>query len=110
MQRNTIVDRRPSRAVVWFVKVVATLGGFAWFGFLSLWMEYAYTRPTSRQPALGRLYALETHGHVVYLTHNEVTFFHGLGEIGMGLLLVATVVGLVAKRRSSRRDQAVLPG
>lgn len=94
--------------VVWFVKVVAALGFFAWFSFLSLWTEYAYTRPTSMQP--DRQYALDTHGHVVYLTHNEVAFFHTLGEAAAGLMIVALVVGLIAKRQSRSSSSAALPG
>ncbi len=103
-QRNTVAAREPSRTVVWFVRVAGTVGFLVWFSFRSLWMEYAYTRPTSMQPTLGRQYELDTHGHVVYLTHNEVLILHTLGESGMGFMIVAALVGLAAKHRLRRRD------
>ena len=79
-------------------------GFLVWFSFCSLWMEYAYTRPTSMLPTLGRQDELDTHGHVVYLTHNEVLILHTLGESGMGFMIVAALVGLAAKHRLRRRD------
>jgi hypothetical protein len=36
-----------------------------------LWYDYAYTRPRVSQPDQGRVYALNTHGLIVYLTKEE---------------------------------------
>ena len=82
-----------------FGRVVASLAAVAWFGYLGLQLQYAFTRPTSMQPGLGRLYALETHGSVVYLTHNEVFLLHTLGETAGGLVVAVIVLGLIIKRR-----------
>jgi hypothetical protein len=104
MARTTALTRERAKPVVWFVRVVAAVGFLVWFFFLALRTGYDYARPTSMQPSLGRQYALETHGHTVYLTHNEVFTLHTLGEVGMGLIIVAAVVGLVSKRRLRSRD------
>src|SRR5438132_1492508 len=36
-----------------------------------VWYDYAYTRPRVPRPDQGRIYALNTHGLVVYLTKEE---------------------------------------
>jgi hypothetical protein len=104
MVRTTALTREPARPVVWFVRVAAGVGFLVWFFYLALWTGYDYTRPTVMQPSLGRQYALETHGHTVYLTHHEVFTLHTLGEVGMGLVIVAAVVGLISKRRLRSGD------
>jgi hypothetical protein len=88
-----------SKTLTRFARVVVSLGAAAWFGYLGLQLQYDFTRPTSMQSGLGRLYTLETHGHIVYLTHSEVVRLHALGETAVGLALVGIVLGLVAKRR-----------
>lgn len=54
---------------------MATATGFAMFvsGFshVYLWLQYAHTRPRFVQPDHGRVYALNTHGLIVYLTKDE---------------------------------------
>ena len=58
-----------------FWKRMATAAGSAMlvaclsYGYL--WYQYAYTRPTFAQPDQGRIYALNTHGFIVYLTKDE---------------------------------------
>ena len=54
---------------------MATAAGFAMFvvGFshLYLWFQYVHTRPRFVQPEQGRVYALNNHGLIVYLTKDE---------------------------------------
>ena len=42
-----------------------------WLSYADLWDHYAHTRPRLAQPDQGRVYALNTHGLIVYLTKDE---------------------------------------
>ena len=54
---------------------MAIASGFAMFvvglSHVYLWLQYAHTRPKFAQPDQGRVYALNTHGLIVYLTKDE---------------------------------------
>jgi len=54
-----------------FKVVSAILGLGSWTASFVLWYHYAFTRPAVRQPGAGRVYPLDTHGTVVYLTSHE---------------------------------------
>jgi hypothetical protein len=96
--RSMVEPKDPSRIIAGFVKVVGNLAAMAWFTFLGVSLQYAYTRPTSEQPSLGRLYPLNIHGHVAYLTHHEILNLYILGGTGAALVLIAIAVALVAKK------------
>ena len=66
-----------------------TRGGIAvWFLALPLAMYLDGTRPTTADPLLGRIYELNNHGHVVYLTLREKTLFFAVMFGGLGMALV----------------------
>jgi len=67
-----------------------------WISALALWNAYAASRPEQPRPELGRIYELDTHGHVVYMTFKEGLLLYGLMAIGFGGL-VSTIV---ASRRT----------
>jgi hypothetical protein len=76
-----------------------------WVGFLCLWIHYGFTRPTSKQPTQGRLYALNTHGRIAYLTSHEMHNLYVLGGTSIGLLIVVTPIALIIKRRERPQNQ-----
>jgi hypothetical protein len=61
-----------------------------WFGAFGLWFQYDGTRPTTPQIESGRVYALNTHSHIVYLTMAECVRLYGLMAIGCATLLAET--------------------
>jgi hypothetical protein len=78
-----------------------------WLGILSLliwcasfylWYQYAFTRPTVAQPSIGRIYGLNTHGSVVYLTSAERLRLFGLQAIAAALMIVALLVQFKGRR------------
>jgi hypothetical protein len=85
-----------------FVKVMSRVGVLAWFSFLCLHLYYGFSRPTAQQPDAGRLYRLDTHGRVAYLTLPEINNLHHLRDAAFGLVLVACTVALVIKLRERR--------
>ena len=88
-----------ARMVTLFAKIIIRVGVLAWFSFLGLYLYYGFSRPTSEQPESGRLYVLNTHGHVAYLTRQEITNLHLLQGVGVGLFLVAGAMALIIKLR-----------
>lgn len=90
---------RPLRVMIAFVKVTGILGAFGWFSSIGLGVHYAYTRPTSENPSIGRIYSFDMHGYVVYLTRLEMMRLHFLMWTGVVLLLAAAFMGLIAKKR-----------
>ena len=88
-----------------FAKITSRVGVFAWFSYLCLTLYYAFSRPATQQPDAGRLYRLETHGRIAYLTHGESANLHLLLISAIGLILVACVMVLVIKLRERRNAQ-----
>ncbi len=93
------------RTMIVFVKVVGWLGVMAWVGFIGLSVHYNYTRPTSPQPSQERIYSLNEHGHIAYLTHSEQQNLNLLFWSAVVLIAAAFVVGTIAKRRQRRLQQ-----
>ncbi len=94
-----------TRRITLFAKVIIRVGFFAWVSFACLWLYYGFSRPTSEQPEVGRLHRLDTHGHVAYLTHREMTNLHVLRGTAIGLFLIAGAMALVIKMRQRRNAQ-----
>jgi hypothetical protein len=92
---------------VLLAKILIRVGVFAWFGFLALYTYYGFSRPVSKQTDSGRLYVLDTHGHVAYLTLAEVHNLHHLRDAATGLVVAAVTMALVIKigeRRNPPRE------
>lgn len=89
-----------------FGRVVVSLAVMAWIGFLGLWLRYSDTRPTLELPAQGRLYPLNTHGHIVYLTRHELQIWRLLGVGAVVLVVVAGAIQFMAKKRQRRQERS----
>lgn len=88
-----------SKAVI-VAKIVIRVGIFAWVCYGCLWLYYGFSRPTLAQPEASRLYALDTHGHVAYLTAREMANLHLLLETSGGLTAIAIGIAIFAKSRT----------
>lgn len=53
------------------VVTLLVIGAVAWISSLFLFCSYHGTRPKSEQREMGRIYASNNHGSVVYLTKDE---------------------------------------
>jgi hypothetical protein len=84
----------------------ALAAGIAWlilfFSAIALWIYYDGTRPTTPDPAVGRIYPLNTHGSIVYLLYEERVRLYGL--IGAALIAGVVMIGIdMLKGRFLRR-------
>jgi hypothetical protein len=78
----------------------AILGALLWGCFIELYIYFDYTRPHVVDAAAGRLYALNNHGSIAYLTGNEHHFLYALEWTAWGLFLVAAVLHQYCRRRA----------
>ncbi len=72
-------------------KILGWLSLVIWLSFIYLFLQYDATRPTVPQPAEGRVYSSNNHGHVVYLTEREEDYLHCLMGVAIGLFVVAAL-------------------
>ena len=84
---------------------LALAAGIAWlilfFSAIALWTYYDRTRPPTPDPAVGRIYPLNTHGSIVYLLYEERVRLYGL--IGAALIAGVVMIGIdVLLRRRER--------
>jgi hypothetical protein len=69
-----------------------------------VWNFYDFTRPKIAAPLVGRIYPLNTHGHVVYLTSSErLWLWLLLGGFGVFALLAAIIQLSLRNRELDRR-------
>jgi hypothetical protein len=90
----------PANKAVTFAKIVIRIGLLAWVSYLCLWLYYGFSRPTVAQPEAGRWFALDTHGHIAYLTSREMANLHLLLETSGGLTAIAIATAIFAKFRT----------
>jgi hypothetical protein len=84
--------RKPAR-------VLSTILGFSalvvWLFHFHVWYQYDATRPRQRDELSGRLFAQNTHGHVVYLTKEEDAGLTKLTVLAFGLFCTAYFIGFL---------------
>lgn len=100
IRANATVERDPPRFAIGFVKIMVRLGAAIYFGFWCLWLQFASTRPSTSSP--DRVYALNTHGSVAYLSHNEEMLLYGLEALAAVLFAMGAITGLALKQRYGR--------
>jgi hypothetical protein len=101
IRADATVEKDPPRFAIGFVKIMVRLGAAIYFGYWCLWLQFASTRPSSSSP--DRVYALNTHGTVAYLTHNEEMLLYGLEVLAAGLFAIGAITGLALKQRYGRK-------
>jgi hypothetical protein len=76
-----------SKPAVLFGRILAYTGLAFWLFHFYVWYQYDATRPRQPDASAGRLYAQNTHGHVVYLTKEEGARLTNLSILALSLLL-----------------------
>jgi hypothetical protein len=75
--------------------------------FTCFWVLYIYmnsTRPHMVDIAAGRIYALNNHGSIAYLTRDEHTFLYSFEYLAIGLFVVAWVFQYKIRRANWTAD------
>jgi hypothetical protein len=85
--------------------VLGAIGIGLGLGSWVLGSAYGYTKPSSPNAAIGRLYPLNIHGYIVYLNSREQYLFYGLQVVAALFFVTGIIVDVI----SSRRDGASLP-
>jgi hypothetical protein len=80
--------------------VAAALGALSWGCFIELYIYFDYTRPHVLDRAAGRLYALNNHGSIAYLTQKEHFLLYAFEWASLGLFLVAALLQYYKRRAS----------
>lgn len=73
-------------------KVFGWTALIVWLSFIYLFLQYDATRPTVPQPAQGRVYSSNNHGHVVYLNTREEDSLHSLQIGAFSLFVIAALM------------------
>jgi hypothetical protein len=68
---------------------IAAVASFTCFWVLYIYMDS--TRPHAVDVAAGRVYALNNHGSIAYLTRDEHRFLYSFEYLAIGLFVVAAV-------------------
>jgi len=68
-----------------------------WLVATGLWFAYDGSRPVIPNPANGQIHALNTHGHVIYISIGDALKLYGLAGLGAAGL----IAGIVMERRSA---------
>jgi hypothetical protein len=76
-----------SKPAVLLARILACMGLGVWFFHFYVWYQYDATRPRQPDASAGRLYAQNTHGHVVYLTRVEGERLTNLSILALSLVL-----------------------
>ena len=75
---------------------IIALGVF--LAYMGLGEQFTHTRPTVANPSAGRIYALNNHGFVVYLTSAEQHRLHTLAWMAFLFFLIAVLIGVFIKK------------
>jgi len=72
-----------------FVKILGACSLAVWLGAARVSFQFDGTRPETPDPTLDRIYELNTHGHVVYISFRD-------GVLLYGMMLAAAAGGITA--------------
>ncbi len=92
---------KPTKTVTRLGKIIMMMGFLAWIGYVNLSLYYCFSRPTSPQTDAARLYPLEEHGHVGYLTRREFENLNLARDTSAGLFGIGICIAIVIKIRKS---------
>ena len=76
----------------------AALAVALWVCFFELGIYFDHARPHVLDAAAGRVYALNNHGSIAYLTRGENYLLRGLEWGGMGFISVAALFQYLMRR------------
>ncbi len=84
---------------------MAVLALGVWLFHFYVWYQYDGARPQRPEPSTGRVFAQNTHGHVVYLTKTEDTRLTKLTIIAFSLFASSGVIYYVILGERHRKPQ-----
>lgn len=81
------------------IKVLKLISGVlalgVWFSSFFLWEYFDAHKPNIAEPSRGRIYPLNTHGSIVYLSQGEHYALYGLVAAGATFFLLVIVFHLI---------------
>jgi hypothetical protein len=83
------------------IKAIACASLCTWFSSVFVWLYFDANRSRVARPESGRIFPLNTHGSVVYLTAGEHHFLYGLMSAAVFLFLIAVLLDFM-RRKDSR--------
>jgi hypothetical protein len=95
-KKHLAVERLP--AVIILGRCAAILATIAWVCFFELYIYLDYTRPHVVDYPAGRIYALNNHGSIAYLTRTEYWFLYTFEYVAIGLFIVAAIFQFKLRR------------
>jgi hypothetical protein len=84
-------------------RCAGVLALISWICFIELYIYLDYTRPHKIDAAVGRIYSLNNHGSIAYLTHSEHTFLYALAYVAGAFFVVAAVFHNATKASNVER-------
>ena len=91
-----------SRVLKVLSRVLATAAVIIWLGFIAQTLQFDASRPT--QPKTDRVYCLNNHGHVVYLTAEEQHWLDFLERMAVSLFLLGFVLDSIRREPQFYRE------
>ena len=79
-------------------RVMVALSCCSWACFFCLTDHYDQTRPMTMDEASGRVYALNSHGHIVYMNGREAFLLYASVSFGLAFFLSAFLADRKLKR------------
>jgi hypothetical protein len=73
-------------------RCAAVLALISWISFFELYIYLDYTRPHNIDVGAGRVYSLNNHGSIAYLTRAEHVFLYAFAYAAGVLVLLAAVL------------------
>lgn len=87
----------------YMMKVLKLISGVLalgfWFSWFFVWKYFDTHKPNIPEPNRGRIYPLDTHGSIVYLTQGEHYALYGLGAAAAVFFVLAIVFYLIETKR-----------
>ena len=87
-----IFARMSTRTKTVVGRCAAGLAAISWISFIELYIYFGYTRPRKIDVAAGRIYSLNNHGSIAYLTRAEHFFLYALACLAGAFVVVAIVL------------------
>jgi hypothetical protein len=72
-------------------RCAAALALISWICFIELYIYLDYTRPRKIDVAAGRIFSLNNHGSIAYLTRSEHTFLYAFAYVAGAFFVAAAV-------------------
>ncbi len=77
-----------------------------WFSFCGLYIWFDFNRPHTADASIGRIYSINNHGSIAYLTLGEVTLLYGLAGVSLILALGLFCIDAATRRRITAKRNA----